>query len=613
MINTTYFLGLFFIILRVTAFLGISNIFFPKGTPNTLKIGFSLIFSVALLSGVDYSNINNITSNYYLITYMISEISTGLILGLITNISFEIVVMAGSLLDLHIGLSMVNIVDPNSKVNTTISGNLLHYVAIMIFFVVNGHHIILKSLIESYNLLSMGTSILNQETMMVLISIIIQYFIIGLRIAIPVVLIMLMTDIAMGLVSRAVPQINVMILGMPVKMLVGLIAIAVSLPIMVKIFKSNISYLPDIYRKIITAFPLVFLIGNDEKTEEATPKKKNDSREKGQLPRTKDIGLAITLIATILAISTFSGMVVKGLKENIIYFINFSNSIDFSKGSLQNITLISLSRFAIAILPIILPIMLAGVIGSLMQSGFLIVKDAIKPSLSKLNPINGFKNMFSKKTAIELLKNLITISVILYIAYIYVRDNFDKILQIGNLYLPTLGTQVKSLILGVFNKVAIVIVSIAAIDYLIQFRLHTKEIRMSKQEIKEEYKQMEGDPQIKSKIKQKQREMSQRRMMESVGDATVVITNPTHLAIAIKYDEGKTKAPKVVAKGADNIAMKIKEKAKEAKVPIIENKPLARMIYEQVDIDEEIPTDMYQAVAEILAMVYKLDKKNRRK
>ena len=211
-----------------------------------------------------------------------------------------------------------------------------------------------------------------------------------------------MTDIAMGLVSRAVPQINVMILGMPVKMLVGLIAIAVSLPIMVKIFKSNISYLPDIYRKIITAFPLVFLIGNDEKTEEATPKKKNDSREKGQLPRTKDIGLAITLIATILAISTFSGMVVKGLKENIIYFINFSNSIDFSKGSLQNITLISLSRFAIAILPIILPIMLAGVIGSLMQSGFLIVKDAIKPSLSKLNPINGFKNMFSKKTAIEL-------------------------------------------------------------------------------------------------------------------------------------------------------------------------------------------------------------------
>ena len=135
---------------------------------------------------------------------------------------------------------------------------------------------------------------------------------------------------------------------------------------------------------------------------------------------------------------------------------------------------------------------------------------------------------------------------------------------------------------------------------------------MTKQEIKEEYKQMEGDPQIKSKIKQRQREMSQRRMMQSVGDATVVITNPTHLAVAIKYEEGKTEAPKVVAKGADTIAIKIKEKAIESKVPIIENKPLARMIFESVEIDKEIPQDMYQAVAEVLAMVYKLDKKKRR-
>ncbi|MDZ7543321.1 fused FliR family export protein/FlhB family type III secretion system protein, partial [Clostridium perfringens] len=153
----------------------------------------------------------------------------------------------------------------------------------------------------------------------------------------------------------------------------------------------------------------------------------------------------------------------------------------------------------------------------------------------------------------------------------------------------------------------ILLVALAAIDYFVQFMLHNKELKMTKQEIKEEYKQMEGDPQIKSKIKQKQREMSQRRMMESVGDATVVITNPTHLAVAIKYEEGKMEAPKVVAKGADAIAMKIKEKAIESKVPIIENKPLARLIYNSVEIDKEVPQDMYQAVAEILAMVYNLD------
>jgi len=198
-------------------------------------------------------------------------------------------------------------------------------------------------------------------------------------------------------------------------------------------------------------------------------------------------------------------------------------------------------------------------------------------------------------------------------AYSYVKDNFYKILNIGNLYLPTMGVEVKSLLLGIFYRIAIFVVALAAIDYLVQVLLHKKEMRMTKEEIKEEYKQMEGDPQIKSKIKQKQREMSRRRMIDSVGDATVVITNPTHLAVAIKYEEGNMEAPQVVAKGADLLAMKIKEKARESDVPIIENKPLARMIYEQVEIDKYIPQDMYQAVAEILAMVYKLDKKKRAK
>lgn len=255
--------------------------------------------------------------------------------------------------------------------------------------------------------------------------------------------------------------------------------------------------------------------------------------------------------------------------------------------------------------------MIAGVVASLIQSGFLVVKDAIKPSFGKLNPINGFKNMFSKKALVELVKNLILISIVIYIAYSYVKDNFNKIMQVGNIYLPTLGTEVKSLLVGIFIKICILLVVIAIIDYVVQYILFQKDIRMTKQEIKEEYKQMEGDPQIKSKIKQKQREMSQRRMMQSVGDATVVITNPTHLAVAIKYIEGESEAPKVVAKGADAIAIKIKEKALESKVPIIENKPLARMIYETVDIDKEIPQDMYQAVAEVLAMIYKLNKKKK--
>lgn len=613
MIDTTYFLALFLIIIRIVSFLGFSNVFFPNGTPNKLKVIFAMILSFALVGNIDYSSVLEVTSNYYLIVFIISEIITGIVFGLIIDISFKVVIFAGSLLDLHIGLSMVNVVDPNSKANTTVNGNLLHYIALMIFFAMNGHHLLIKSIIESFMLLPIGKGLLYPETIWIIIEIIISYFVIGLKIAIPIVLIIILTDLSMGLISRSVPQINVMILGMPVKMLVGILSISLSLPIVVKIIIANISYFPDIFRKIITAVPLIFFIASDDKTEEATPKKKSDSRKKGQLPRSKDIGLAITLIAIILAISLMSDSIIGSLRGNIIYFLSEASTMEVSKGSLTPLVSLILGKIGLAILPIVMPVMLAGILGSLLQTGFLVVEDAIKPKFSKLNPISGFKNMFSKKTFVELGKNLISISIIVYICYGYITDNYYQIMQIGNLYLPTLGVEVKGILLGIFYKIAIFVVAVAAIDYLVQILMFKKDTRMTKQEVKEEYKQSEGDPQIKGKIKQRQREMSKRRMMDSVGDATVVITNPTHLAIAILYEEGKSKAPKVVAKGADLIALKIKERAKEENVPIIENKPLARLIYNQVELDGDIPQDMYQSVAEILAMVYKLENGKRRK
>lgn len=612
MIDAAYFLSLIFIFIRLTSFFAITKVFFPNGTPKTLKMFFSLIFSVALVGGVDRINVELINNNLILIFYIISEISTGVVLGIITNLAFEAVLMAGSLMDVQIGLSMVSVLDPNSKTSTTVIGNLLHFIAMMIFFVIDGHHMLIKSLVESFILVPLGKNILYTDTMMALIDIIAKYFAIGLKIAIPIVMIIIITDLCMGLISRAVPQINVMILGMPVKMLVGLIAVSISLTLVVKVFIGSISYIPEIFRKIMTIAPLLFVISADEKTEEATPKKKSDARKKGQIARSKDVGLALTMLATTLVIMGLSGYLANTLKANVIYFLSDASSMELTESSIKGLNLLVISKMAIAIMPIVIPIMIAGVVASLMQTGFLVTKDAIKPSFGKLNPINGFKNMFSKKALVDLVKNIIMVSIVAFLGYSYIKENFSSVLQLGNLYLPTLGIEVKKLVLGIFGKIAILLVALAAIDYFIQFRLHNKELRMSKQEIKEEYKQMEGDPQLKSKIKQKQREMSQKRMMQYVGDATVVITNPTHLAIAIKYEDGKTEAPKVTAKGADNIAIKIKELARENEVPIIENKPLARLIYSEVEIDQEIPQDMYQAVAEILAMVYKLNQKKKR-
>ena len=253
--------------------------------------------------------------------------------------------------------------------------------------------------------------------------------------------------------------------------------------------------------------------------------------------------------------------------------------------------------------------MIMGIVASLMQSGFIFTGEPLKPDLKKLNPISGFKKIFSMRSVVDLIKNLTIVTLISVIAYKFVKNNYMQIMNYGSLKIEAILAAFGSLVIDIFFKIAIVMLIISIIDFAYQKYKHNKELKMSMQEIKEEYKQQEGDPLIKSKIRQKQREMASGRMMQDVPDATVVITNPTHLAIAIKYEQGEDGAPIVVAIGADNVAIKIKEIASENDIPIIENKPLARLIYKELEVGSEIPADMYQAVAEILALVYKLKKK----
>lgn len=610
MVNLDYFITLILIFVRLSSFFIICKAFYPKGTPGALKLFFGLIFSFTVIPGVKGVSLDLISNNYILISYFLSEISTGMILALITNIMFDTVSLAGSWIDAHIGLNMISMLDPNSEAQVTITAKILNYVAMSIFFIVDGHHLLLKSLVESYTLVPLGNSIINEGSLTYLMEVIANYFFIGLKIAIPMVLIIILTDICMGLVSRVVPQINVMILGMPVKMIVGIVTLVVTLPLVIKIFISTLSYLPDVFRKIFYTIPIAFIF-SDDKTEEATPKKKQDARKKGQVAKSKDVGLAFTMVACTVIIVALSGFLVSNARENIIYYLGNSGTMEITEITLKNINSNVISRFLLAVLPFIIPIMIFGIIASLTQTGFMLTGEPLKPSFNKLNPINGFKNMFSKKNAADLVKNLLVVTIVSWVGVTYFKDNYSKIIQISNLYPPEIGAVVKDLVVGIFVKISIVLVILAAIDYLLQFKFHSDELKMTKQEIKEEYKQMEGDPQIKSKIKQKQREMSQRRMMQAVGDATVVITNPTHIAVAIKYEEGKMEAPKLVAKGAGNIAIKIKELAKEADVPIIENKPLARMIYSKVELDEDIPQDMYQAIAEVLVVILKMKNKKR--
>ena len=606
MIDTAYLLTILFIFVRLSAFFILFKVIFPNGTPSAMKLFLSMIIAVSIAGGVENVNVEIINSNYVFIMYILNEIITGVILGLTTNIIFEILTLAGSWIDVHIGLSMVSMMDANMANMTTVTAKFLQYLAMVIFFVSDAHLLVIKSLIHSVNIVPLGNNIITNESLMALMDVIIEYFFIGIKIALPIVLVIILTDVCMGLISKVVPQINVMILGMPVKMTVGLLLLSISISFIAKIFISTLSNVPSMINKILSLAPIMIIFASEEKTEEATPKKKSDARKKGQIARSKDVGVAITTIAVLLVIITLSDKIVDVFKNNIVYYLQNIDSITISEINLKVISSNVIKAFLSAILPFVLPIMLAGIVGSLMQTGFLLSGEGLKPSFSKLNPINGFKNMFSMRKTFDLIKNLIIVTVVVYIGYSFMTSNYESILQISSLYLPSIGTEVKGLVVSLFTKITILLVVLAAIDYFVQFKFHQKDLRMTKQEIKEEYKQAEGDQQVKAKIKQKQRAMSRQRMMQAVGDATVVITNPTHIAVAIKYEEGKNSAPKLVAKGAENLAIKIKDVARENNVPIIENKPLARLIYKKVEIEHEIPQDMYQAVAEILVVIFKM-------
>ena len=612
MINLAYFLGIFLIFLRISSYFVATKIFFPSGTPIMFKTGFSMILSYGIISGVDHNTVLAIDSNYMIAFYIISEVLTGLILGYITNLVFQAAKLAGSWIDIHAGFSMVTVLDPATQTSTTLMGNLFYFVSLVFFFMINGQELIVKSIYESISIVPLGHTIVYQETVMGAAETIVDFFVLGVKIALPIVLIIVMTDICLGLITRTVPTIPIMIFGMPIKNILGFITFLIIMPTMLKIIGTAIYELPDIFNKIfklIPVVPLAFVFASDDKTEEATPKKKSDSRKKGQIARSKDVGVALTMVVCTIAVSACWNMMINGFKEVMIYFLQLPTLDNFDKLSLTGISITVIMRVAYGLLPIALPIMVGGIIASLMQTGFLITGEPLKPSFGKLNPLSGIKNMISKRSLVDLCKNLIVISIVSIIAYRYISSNYQQIISMSNIYLPSLNVEIKNLVLGIFKQICIVLIVIAAIDYFVQFKMHNQDLKMSKQEVKEEYKQQEGDPQLKGKIKQKQREMSRQRMMQSVSDATVVITNPTHLAIALKYEEGTDmEAPKVLAKGADYLALKIKSIAKENEIPIIENKPLARMMYDKVEINNDIPPELYQGVAEILAIVMKIKK-----
>ncbi len=343
-----------------------------------------------------------------------------------------------------------------------------------------------------------------------------------------------------------------------------------------------------------------------EKTEKATPHKRREARKKGQVAKSSDLPGALIMFFSFLAMYMLGGYFEH--RFHALFTVAFNEYMHW------NITMDSVlhifSQVGMQVMLLIAPILIIafiiGIVGNYVQIGFLLTGEPLKMKLNKLDPIQGFKRIFSIRALVELLKSSIKFIVVASVVGLTLWGEKEKLLALASVPLEDTLRFAGQLVIWLGVQIGAVLVVLAIFDYMYQRYEHNKQLKMSKQEVKDEYKKTEGDPLIKSRIREKQRRMAMARMMQEVPKADVVITNPTHYAVALRYDATTMEEPQVIAKGVDYMALKIREVAEEHDIILMENRPLARALYDQVEIGESIPADLFQAVAEVLAYVYKV-------
>jgi len=348
-----------------------------------------------------------------------------------------------------------------------------------------------------------------------------------------------------------------------------------------------------------------------EKTEKATQKRKQDERKKGNVFLSRDVVLALSLFTSFYSMKFLFPVILSSITESINEFfslIPLQNQITdkdigtfFIKGCIV---------FAKTAFPLLIICAIAAVFSTMMQTRMLFSAKAFAFKGERINPLSGFKKMFSMRGIVELLKSLFKIAILAYVVYSSLREEILLFPRLSDLSFMQAMAYTGDIIMGFVMKAGIIFVFLAVGDYLYQWWEYEKNLRMSKQEVKDEYKQMEGDPQVKGRQRSIRQQRARRRMIQSVPGADVVIRNPTHFAVALKYDQNKNRAPVVIAKGADRLAFTIIRIAEENGVYVTEDKPLARALFETVELDHEIPDKFFKPVAQVLAFVYTLKKKD---
>ncbi|HUZ78709.1 MAG TPA: flagellar biosynthesis protein FlhB [Chloroflexota bacterium] len=346
-----------------------------------------------------------------------------------------------------------------------------------------------------------------------------------------------------------------------------------------------------------------------EKTEKPTAKRRGEARGKGQVAKSQEVNTAVALLMSWLALRAFGQGVLTGLTDITTRNLGHLQQADMTQPAAITLITDHIVEVLEFMAPIAGALLLAGLVANYLQVGFLFTTSTLKPSFSKVNPISGFSRLFSIRSLAELPKGLFKLFVVGFLAYKAVADHVMDIVGLTGADIHTAAGLITSIASDLLLKVGLAYVVLAIADYAFQRYQMEKSLKMTKQEIKEEARSQEQAQEVKSRIRSLQRQLARRRMMQRVPYADVVITNPTHFAVALQYDSAKMAAPRVVAKGQRLIAQQIKDLARQHGVPLVENKPLAQALFHAVDVDQEIPRELYQAVAEVLAFIYRLKQK----
>ena len=348
----------------------------------------------------------------------------------------------------------------------------------------------------------------------------------------------------------------------------------------------------------------------EEKTEAPTPKKRADTRKKGEVAKSRELPSVAVLVAGLASLAVFGSFMYSQIQKAMGNVLAAIPSSAKAAGDLPELVSDMTAQFALMMAPQLAAVFLAALLSNIMQVGFMASGELIKPKLSKLDPLKGLGRLFSIQSVMELFKSVLKLVIVGVVAYFAIKSEMERVGMLADM---ELGAMVAYILLTTFKislKCALAMIVLVAADYAFQKWQFEKRNKMTKKEIKDEFKNTEGDPIVKSRIKSIQMEMARKRMMQDVPKADVVITNPTHYAVALKYDGLSMNAPAVLAKGAGEIALKIKEIAAQHQIPVVENKTLARSLFALAEIGREIPAGSYQAVAEVLAVVYKLKQGN---